>query len=99
MRGRLIISHMLICFSTQLYYDIISLKIIPAFYLLLGYAENQGIFWDFTIKNGVWITEGSDNGDLDNQGSTVHHCSGTMVCSKLLENYYIWSFSRHTLLG
>ena len=82
--GRLIISHMLICFSTQLYYDIISLKIIQAFYLLLGYEENQGIFWDFKIKNGVRITEGSDNGDSDNgdsdnQGSTVHHCSGTMV--------------------
>ena len=70
---------MLIYFSTQLYYDIISLKIIQAFYLLLGYEENQGIFWDFKIKNGVRITEGSDNGDLDNQGSTIHHCSGTMV--------------------
>ena len=92
---------MLICFSTQLYYDIISLtslKIIQVFYLFLGFAENQGVFWDFKIKNIIRITEGSDNGDSDNQGSTVHHCSGTMVRSKLLENYYIWSFSRHTLL-
>ena len=37
-----------------LYYDIISLtslKIIQAFHLLLGFAENQGIFWDFKIQN------------------------------------------------
>ena len=57
------------------YYDIIrlwSLKIIQAFYLLLGFAENQGVFWDFRIQNSVQITEGSDNGDLDNRGSTVN---------------------------
>ena len=57
-----------------LYYDIISLtslKIIQAFRLLLGFAENQGIFWDLKIENSIQITEGSDNGDLDNQGSTV----------------------------
>ena len=58
-----------------LYYDIISLtslKIIQAFHLLLGFAENQGVFWDFKIQNSVWITKGSDNGDLDNRGSTVY---------------------------
>ena len=57
-----------------LYYDIISLtslKIIQAFHLLLGFAENQGVFWDFKIQNSVRITKGSDNGDSDNQGSTV----------------------------
>ena len=62
-----------------LYYDIInltSLKTTQAFYLLLGFAENQIIFWDFKIQNSVWITENSyngdsDNGDSDNQGSTV----------------------------
>ena len=56
-------------------YDIISLpslKIIQAFHLLLGFAENQGVFWDFKIHNSVWITEGSDNGDSDNRGSTVY---------------------------
>ena len=56
------------------YYDIISLtslKIIQAFHLLLGFAENQGIFWDFKIQNTVRITEGSDNGDSDNRGPTV----------------------------
>ena len=59
----------------SLYYDIISLislKITQAFHLLLGFAENQSIFWDFKIRNGVQITEGSDNGDLDNQGPTVY---------------------------
>ena len=58
----------------SLYYDIISLtslKIIQAFHLLLDFAENQGVFWDFKIQNSVQITEGSDNGDSDNQGSTV----------------------------
>ena len=57
-----------------LYYDIISLtslKITQAFYLLLGFAENQGVFWDFKIETSVRITEGSDNGDSDNQGSTL----------------------------
>ena len=43
-----------------------SLKIIEVFRLLLGFAENQSIFWDFKIQNSVWITEGSDNGDSDN---------------------------------
>ena len=58
-----------------LYYDIISLKslkITQTFHLLLSFAENQIALWDFKIINSVWITEGSDNGDLDNQGSTVH---------------------------
>ena len=59
-----------------LYCDIISLislKIIQPFHLLLDFAENQGVFLYFKIQNSVWITEGSDNGDLDNQGSTVHN--------------------------
>ena len=58
-----------------LYYNITSLtslKIIQTFHLLLGFAENQGVFWDFKIQNSVRITEGSDNGDLDNRGPTVH---------------------------
>ena len=57
-----------------LYYNIISLrslKITQAFHLLLGFAENQGVFWDFKIQNSVRITKGSDNGDSDNPGSTV----------------------------
>ena len=77
LRGRLIISHMLIYISTQLYYDIISLNIIQEFYLLLGYAENQGIFWDFKIKNGVRITEGSDNGDLRFYCTSLRWYNGT----------------------
>ena len=58
-----------------LYYDIISLKspkITQAFHLLLGFAENQVVFRDFKIRNNVQITEGSDNGDLDNRGPTVY---------------------------
>ena len=57
-----------------LYYDIISLKslkITQVFHVLLGFAENQVIYWDFKIRNSVRITEGSDNRDLDNRGSTV----------------------------
>ena len=57
-----------------LYYDIISvtsLIIIQAFHLVLGFAENQGVFWDFKIQNSVQITEGLDNGDSDNWGPTV----------------------------
>ena len=56
-------------------YDIISLTsliITRAFYLLLGFVENQTVFWDFKIQNSVQITEGSDNGDLDNRGPTVY---------------------------
>ena len=57
-----------------LYYyiiSLISLKILQAFNLLLGFAENQAMYWDFKIQNTVRITEDSDNGDTDNQGSTV----------------------------
>ena len=58
----------------SLYYDILSLtslKITQAFYLLLGFVENQTVFLDFKIQNSVRITEGSDNEDSDNQGPTV----------------------------
>ena len=57
-----------------LYYDIISLKslkITQAFHLLFGFAKNPIVSWYFKIQNSVWITEGSDNGDSDNRGSTV----------------------------
>ena len=40
--------------------------------MLLGFAENQIIIWDFKIQNSVQVTEGSDNGDSDNRSSTVH---------------------------
>ena len=72
--GQPIISHILICFSYPLYYDIISptsLKITQAFHLLLGFAENQSVFWDFKIQNSIQITKGSDNGDSYNQGPTA----------------------------
>ena len=36
------------------------------------FTENQGVFRDFIIQNSVRITEGSDNGDLDNRGPTVY---------------------------
>ena len=58
-----------------LYHDVISLislRITQAFHLLLGFAENQIVFWNFKIRNSVQITESSDNGDSDNQGSTVY---------------------------
>ena len=57
-----------------LYYDVISLKnqkITQAFHLLLDFAENQILFWDLKTRNSVQITKGLDNGDSDNQGSTV----------------------------
>ena len=44
------------------------------FHLLLGFAENQGVFWDFKIQNSVRITEGSDNENSDNRGPTVLAC-------------------------
>ena len=56
-------------------YDIISLtslKTTQVFHLLFDFAKNQIIFWDFKIQNSIRITEGLDNGDSDNQGSTVH---------------------------
>ena len=60
----------------SLYHDILSLtslKITQAFHLLLGFAENQTVFWDFKNRNSVRITEGSDNGDSDNRGPTVYY--------------------------
>ena len=56
-----------------LYYDIISLtslKITEAFHFYLVLQRIKAS-WDFKIQNSVWITEGLDNGDSDNQGSTV----------------------------
>ena len=41
------------------------------FHLLLGFVENQIIYWDFKIRNSVRITEGLDNGASDNRVSTV----------------------------
>ena len=73
-RGRPIISRLLICFSfhcTMIYYSLTSLKITQEFHLLLGFVENQTVFWDFKIRNSVQITESSDNGDSDNRGPTV----------------------------
>ena len=68
----------------SLYYDILSLtslKITQAFHLLLGFVENQTVFWDFKIRNSVRIIEGSDNGDSDNRGPTVYVCIVThMLC-------------------
>ena len=58
----------------SLYYDIsslTSLKITQAFHLLLGFAENQAIYWDFKMRKSVRITKGSDNRDSDNRGPTV----------------------------
>ena len=52
-----------------LYYDIISLTILrvtEAFHLLLGFAEYQIVFWDFTVQNSIQITKGLDIGDSDN---------------------------------
>ena len=40
-----------------------------SYYLVL--QKIKLFLWDFGIKNSVRITEGSDNGNSDNQGSTV----------------------------
>ena len=75
-----------------LYYDIsslTSLKITQAFHLLLGFAENQAIYWDFKIQNSVRITKGLNNRDSDNRGPTVISLNGLMKISKvkfLIEN-------------
>ena len=73
MHGWPTISHVNMLFY-PLYYDIMpnKYKITQTFHLLLGFAKNQIVFWDFKIWNSVRITEGLDNGDYsDNQGSTV----------------------------
>ena len=54
--------------------SLISLKITQAFHLLLGFAKNLTVSWDFNIRNNVRITEGLDNGDSDNRGPTVYAC-------------------------
>ena len=56
-----------------LYYiiSLTGLKIVQAFHLLLDFAENSIVSWYFKIQSSIRITEGSDNGDSDNQGSTV----------------------------
>ena len=67
-------------FSYLLYCDIISLrslKITQEFHLLLGFTQNQIVFWDFKIRNSIRITEGLDNGDSDNRGPTVYSYAHT----------------------
>ena len=75
LRGQPILSHMLLCFSMYctdiLVLSLTNLKITQAFHIILSFAENQTIFWDFKIRSSVRITEGSDNRDSDNRGSTV----------------------------
>ena len=59
----------------SLYCDIISLislNITKAFHLLIGFADNQTVFWDFKIRNSIRITKGSDNGDSHKRGPTVY---------------------------
>ena len=41
------------------------------FHLLLGFVENQIVFWNFKIHNGIQITKVLDNGNLDNQGPII----------------------------
>ena len=62
-----------LCFlsAVQWYNKLNSLEVTQASYLLLGLAENWIVFWDFKILNNIWIVEGSDSGDSDNQGPTV----------------------------
>ena len=72
----------------SLCYDIISLinlKITQAFHLLLGFAENLTVFWDFKTRNSVRITKVSDNGDSDNRGPTVYIT--TIICSLPIKNF------------
>ena len=67
----------------SLYYDIISLtslKITQAFHLLIGFAENSIVSWYFKIQSSIRITEGSDNGDSDNRGSTVMQLEEPTQC-------------------
>ena len=80
-----------ICLFYPLYCDIISLislKITQAFHLFLGCAENWTVFWDFYIHDNVWITEGLDNGDSDNRGSTVHITMLVRTCTHV--HTYLW---------
>ena len=82
-----------------LYYVIISLtslKITQAFHLLLDFAENQCVFWDLKIQNSVRITEGSDNGDSDNQGSTVHMYVPTYLHTYTKTDRYTHIHTKHT---
>ena len=65
-----------------LYYDIIILaskEITEALHLLLGFGENQIIFWDFKIQNSFRIIKGLDTGDLDNRRSTVQQVDTTVA--------------------
>ena len=78
----------------RLYYDIISLislRITQTFHLILGFAENQIVFQDFKIKNSVRITQGLDNGDSDNRGSTVIYIHVIIVIAQ--RNTYSYSLT------
>ena len=35
------------------------------------WAGDQKLNYNLEWVNSIWLTEGSDNGELDNQGSTV----------------------------
>ena len=73
LRGRPIILHMLTYFlPTVLWYNKPNKsKNYRHFIYYLVLQKIKLFFWDFRIKNSVWITKGSDNGNSDNRGSTV----------------------------
>ena len=79
--------------------SLISLKITQASHLLLGFAENQAVFWDFKIQNSIQITKVLDNGDSDNRGPIVYHDLLVIAEGGLYENWgRQWSSSPLFLL-
>ena len=74
---------MLICFSTTLLWYNKPKNHTDVLFITWLWRKSRHLL-GFQNQNSIRITEGSDNGDSDNgdsdnQGSTVHHCSGTMV--------------------
>ena len=75
LRGRLIY---------PLYYDMISLAsliiTVVVFHLLFGFAEKLIIFWEFKIRNSIWITNCKS---LDNRDDPTVFCQHWMFSGKV----------------
>ena len=70
---RKVISHMLICFLYNIlrYNKPNKSKDHTGNLFLSHFCRKSNRLWDSKIQNSVWITEGLDNGVLDNWNSTV----------------------------
>ena len=80
-----------------LYYDIISpksLQIAQVFHLLLGFAKNQIVFWDFKIQNSIQLVKTTHSLFLHGSVKCSHN-NGTALIEMHDKTQYIVIKEQH----